>query len=83
MDSNAVVKAATHLQKSHDSKGDRKIAKCSVDVANDIHWATTLFDELRASVAGKYDCNNTTETGFFNQITSNLKGGYGNRIYIK
>lgn len=83
MDSNAVVTAATHLQKSHDFKSDKKIAKCSVDVANDIHCATTLCDELRASVAGKYDCKNNTETGFFNQITSNLKGGYGNRIYIK
>ncbi|MEI8659278.1 hypothetical protein [Vibrio sp. Hal054] len=57
--------------------------KCKVDINNDIHTAVYLCDELRAAVAGQYVKNDSNELGLFNQITSNLKGSYGNRIYIK
>lgn len=57
------------------------VSMCRTD--NDTHTATQLCDELKSSVAGKFAHDNHSQVGIFNQITSNLKGSYGNRLYIR
>lgn len=59
------------------------VTKCRIGTESNIHTAIEICDELKDAVAGKFIHNDYKTAGLFNQITSNLKGGHGNRIYIK
>lgn len=60
-----------------------QIQRCHVDTENDIHSAVSLCDVMKAAVAGKFDRSNHSQVGIFNQVVTNLKGGYGNRIWLR
>lgn len=70
------------LAKVSDKK-DPKVSKCRIDDSGVVHTAIEICDELKNAVAGKFIHNDYKASGLFNQITSNMNGGYGNRIYIK
>ncbi len=70
------------LVKISDKQAPR-VSKCKIDNAGVVHTAIEICDELKDAVAGKLVHDNHKTAGLFNQITSNMKGSYGNRIYIK
>ncbi|MGK4306574.1 hypothetical protein ACSMFS_22540 [Shewanella xiamenensis] len=57
--------------------------RCHVDTANNIHSAVVLCEVMKAAVSGAHAPNDRSQNGVFNQIVTNLKGGYGNRIWLK
>jgi hypothetical protein len=69
---------------SHPKDADKAaVIKCRVDTSKDLHVAIEICDELKLAVVEEYRHDDYETKGLFNQITSNLKGSYGNRIYIK
>lgn len=56
---------------------------CGVDPDKGIHNASTLCNEMKLAVAGEYLHGDKCQRGLFVQVTSNLQGGFGNRIYLK
>lgn len=67
--------------KEQSNAGERQ--QCRVDVENDIHSAVQLCDVMKAAVSGSNVPNDRSQPGIFNQVVTNLKGGFGNRIWLK
>lgn len=57
---------------------------CKIDPQNDIHTAISLCAELQAAVSGQYKQgkSDSGQPGLFNQVVTNLRGGYGNRLFL-
>jgi hypothetical protein len=60
-----------------------RVDKCALSDDPEVHSAVTICSALASAVEGRYVYADRTNRGLFNQIMTNLKGGYSNNIVIK
>ena len=59
-----------------------EVRRCRVDTASNRHSAVQLCDVMKAAVSGDLKSNVRSQPGIFNQVVTNLEGGFSNRIWL-